>query len=310
MYSGLGVYVERVTFSVDGLKESGRVCRPLKAGPFRVLVLAHGGFSGLNGGWQDPYSLCATIARAGWAVVAPSYRGEDTSEGKVEVCRGEVDDTLTMLGLALNQNWADRARVAMLGMSHGGCVVLRALERGAQVDAAVSISGVTDWSATDRFLRDGFRAGGPDSGEQAAVLNAVEVSIGGSSDQLPEAYRERSPLTHAADLAARDTSLLLIHGVADQLVPIDATCEFASTSDFIRYHLDAKKRPVASAPATCGSGGPRWEPGALPLTTWPGKRYLVALDGARHYGDAGKANTTMMYIATMFLSAKVPAPSS
>ena len=63
--------------------------------------------------------------------MSSEYRGEGGSEGRKEVCLGEVDDVLQMLAIADVQPYVKPDRVLMWGGSHGGCVTLRAIERGA-----------------------------------------------------------------------------------------------------------------------------------------------------------------------------------
>ena len=113
-----------------------------------MLISNHGGFAGLPD-WDDPKGFCALAAKAGWVMAESSYRGEDGSDGEIEVCLGEVDDVLAMLEVVRSQSYADPDRIAMLGVSHGGCVTSRAVERGADVDVAAEIAGPADWNAAD-----------------------------------------------------------------------------------------------------------------------------------------------------------------
>ena len=114
--------IERVSYSSSGLRIWGEVCRPAQAGPHRVLVFTHGGFSGITDAFGITWEggTCEALAESGWVVLASSYRGEDGSDGKIEVCLGEVDDVLEMTRIGLDQPYADPSRVAVLGGSHGG----------------------------------------------------------------------------------------------------------------------------------------------------------------------------------------------
>jgi X-Pro dipeptidyl-peptidase (S15 family) len=152
------VVVERVSYGGTGTQPRvfGQVCRPTGgATKHPVVVLNHGGFSGLKGDADG--GLCVTLARKGYVAIEASYRGEDGSQGNVEACLGEVDDVLAMLTVALVQPYADSAHVGMLGSSHGGCVTLRALERGAPVRVAADGFGITD--RQDRQVTSGSVAG-------------------------------------------------------------------------------------------------------------------------------------------------------
>ena len=139
-----GTYrVERVSYRVGGLLVWGQICRPTADGAWPVLIFDHGGFDGLGAEWDG--SLCAG-AQNGLVIAASSYRGEDGSDGSVEVCLGEVDDVLTLASIVRRKPYADGARLAVLGGSHGGCITLRAIERGFDAVAAADLFGVTDWA--------------------------------------------------------------------------------------------------------------------------------------------------------------------
>lgn len=305
-YSDTAVTAEQVEFRVGQLREKGLVCRPTRAGRLRVLVLAHGAFGGIAEDPKVPHTQCADAARTGWAVIEPSYRGEDGSDGKVEVCLGEVDDVMAMLDIALHQSWADPARVGMLGLSHGGCIALRAVERGIAVQAVATISAPTDLAAADRYLWERFRKGGPDAGEQAAVVNDIERAIGGSADKLPQDYLDRSPNHFLGDLEKTRAALLVVHGDDDQLVPVSAACDFAARAGFASFHLDTRGRNANRELAACGKLGPAWKRDPAPYDNWPAGRFFVTIVGSRHIGQGGAMDEAMFYLAANFLNTRVP----
>ena len=70
---------------------------------------------------------------------------------------------LAMIEVGLAQPWADPDRVVMAGMSHGGCVTLRALQRGAPLHEALALVPPTDMAALYRYLT-----------ERVGVLDGVE----------------------------------------------------------------------------------------------------------------------------------------
>ena len=136
------IVIEKVSYRSDGYRIFGQVCRPKAAGAFPVIVNNHGGAVGLGPEWNG--GSCASAARNDLVTVQSSYRGEDGSEGPIELCLGEVTDVLEMMTIALRKPYADPARVVMWGASHGGCVTTRAVQRGAPVLAAVDVFGITD----------------------------------------------------------------------------------------------------------------------------------------------------------------------
>jgi dienelactone hydrolase len=212
------VVIEKVSYRSGALRVFGQVCRPASAGPHPVMVLNHGGFEGLAGEWNG--GMCRNAAeQLGYVVVESSYRGEDGSEGRIEICLGEVDDVLAMLDIALQQPYADRRRVVMWGGSHGGCITTRAFQRGAPVHAAADVFGPGDLAATFAFWQAQIAAGSPYAQVYRDLVDVTTRAAGGTPAQVPAAYAARSPARFAADLARRPEPFLIVHGVTDLLVP-------------------------------------------------------------------------------------------
>jgi dipeptidyl aminopeptidase/acylaminoacyl peptidase len=290
------VVIEAVTYRSSGLRVVGQVCRPNAPGRHRVYIYAHGGFAGIADGLGMQWNggACEALAAEGWVVVVPAYRGEDGSEGTIEICLGEVDDLLEMSRIALAQSYSDPDRVAIVGASHGGCITLRALQRGLRAQVAVDMFGPTDWASVYRF----WEAQGDAS---IALFHTV---IGGTPDELPDAYAQRSPMTFAG-LDRFEGSLLVAHGVADELVPQWNSCALAAVEgNFASYHVDVFQRIVPTAPLGCTAFGQTWE--AQPVApTWPGTRFLAMFDGAGH-GATVPIGDALQATAATFLAVKGP----
>lgn len=293
------IVVEQVSYrSADGTLVSGQVCRPNDAQTHPVLALDHGGFAGLttdvNGG------LCVVLARQGVVVLEASYRGEDASSGAVEVCLGEVDDVLTMLAIGLAQPYADPAHVGIHGSSHGGCITLRALERGAPVRAASEGFGITDMAADYAYWQAELAGGGsPYASVIQSLVDRLDTSVGGPPSAFPDAYRARSPVAFASALAG--VPLMIAHGTADPLVSLAQSCTFAATvGGFAAYHLDGNQAVVTTAPAGCD--GMIWLAGPLPSATWPDMRYLLVFDGVGHEFSSTGGKAMALDLVTFVLA--------
>ena len=301
------VVMERVTYKSGDLTILGQVCRPADPGPHPVLIFNHGGFGGLPD-WEDPKGFCATTAKMGWAVAESSYRGEDGSEGDVEVCAGEVDDTLAMLRTMRGQTYADPDRIAMFGVSHGGCVTSRAVERGADVDVAVDVAGPADWGpliktvdraaklpSTSPTLKQIYRT----------TVDRVEDAIGGSPDQFPERYAQRSP--DPKKIARWDKPFLIMHGAADTIVPVQQSCALANkVGDFRAQRIDTQGGVVPQAPAGCGQLNWNDPPGSSTVD-FDADRYLLVYDEVDHFLVDNNGLTQMTKDLFRFLEAKLPA---
>ena len=300
-----GVIIEKVTYKSGDLMILGQVCRPPGAGPHPVIMWNHGGFAGIPD-WNRKNGICAVAARAGWVLAESSYRGEDGSGGRIEVCLGEVDDVLAMLDVVRAQSYADSQRIAMIGLSHGGCITSRAVERNADIDLAVDIAGPTDWnslvpalkrSASNESTRPGLR------GMHRTLVSKVENAVGGTAEQYPERYAARSP--DAEKIAQWDKPFLILHGSDDTIVPLQQSCAFADEiGDFKAYRLDAAGGVERKAPAGCEAL--TWNGPPTPVGTFNADRYLLSYDGVDHFlvGNNGRFRMRSDYLE--FLEAKLP----
>lgn len=275
-----GYVVERVTYLAGGLTIVGQVCRPVAPGRYPILLFNHGGFSGLGAEWDG--ALCGGAAN-GFVIAMSSYRGEDGSQGGVEICAGEVDDTLQLLTVVGAQPYADATRAVMLGASHGGCITLRAIARGAPVAAAADLFGPVHWGAiyTDLSGRLALGAAGDLAVTYRDIVDRLTVATGGTPDTVPDAYAARSPLFEVTAIAAAHPDLMVVHGVDDLIVPVEQSCALAAgLTGLVAHHVDgsggATSQPLARCPYLAWSASP------LPSPSWPGHRYLLVHEGAGH----------------------------
>ena len=298
------VVSEKVSYRSQGLRIFGLVCRPSAPGRYRLLVVNHGGFGGLSGLGQFKPDACAGFVRDGWVVVESSYRGEDGSEGAVEVCLGEVDDVLAMLAIARRLPYVDDTRVAMIGYSHGGCITMRAVERGAPVQAAVDVFGEKDWQDDFHYWQSEHAT---DPGATDENLHVLRDTTGGGPDDMPDAYVARSPLSYVAALDAFQGAYMTVHGAKDDQAHVRDTCRFAAVAEgMLAYHVDEKMAVVTSEPHGCERTSVRWLPGPKPTAPWPGARYVVVYDGAGHEIES-PSGRAMNADAFSFLAAKLSA---
>jgi dienelactone hydrolase len=118
---------------------AGDLRLPDGAGPFPVVVLAHGcgGVGNVERGWVAP------LNRAGYATfVLDSFTPRDLQEvctqGRVLVPVQRIPDAYGALRILVTHPRIDAARVALMGFSHGGSLALTAATRWAQQTYAAS----------------------------------------------------------------------------------------------------------------------------------------------------------------------------
>ena len=292
------VIVEDVTYRSDGYLIHAHLCRPSAAGAHPALVYNHGGFQGLA---IDPEAArCTQTAQLGFVWLGSSYRGEDGSEGSVEVCLGEVTDVLEMVRIADAQPYVDAAHVVMYGGSHGGCITERAVQRGVPVVAAADLFGPTDWASLYAY----WQTQGS-SGIYPQLIAVMNQAVGGPPSTHADAYAQRSPLHFMADFPA-SVPLFVAQGAADTIVPPIQSCTLAQGIGLASYHDDGAGHELAAVPPGCEGTGVPSQSGQRPEPSWPGSRYLVVYDGLGHETQSAPAQTMIQDVAT-FLMAKLGA---
>ena len=194
----------------DGLRTQAWALTPAGEGPWPTVLQVHGG----------PYAAAAgsvymiefeLLASAGFAVLTGNFRGSlgYGSEFSRQMAgdwgrKGSLDHH-ALLDEAIRTGIADSDRLGVYGISHGGfaaCWLTATSDRFKAAVAENPITSFTTWFAT-MDTAWWFRG-----------------EFGGTPDDVPEVYRERSPLTYAPACA---TPLLLIVGESDMVChPIES----------------------------------------------------------------------------------------
>ncbi len=108
---------------------------------YPLIVLNHGSERGVSERYR---AVALELARRGYVVVAPTFRGrgglEGRSQGLVEYGKGEVIDLLQLAQLARKLKYVDPTRSGIIGEGHGATATLLAMERSNVFHAAVVVS--------------------------------------------------------------------------------------------------------------------------------------------------------------------------
>jgi dipeptidyl aminopeptidase/acylaminoacyl peptidase len=158
-----------------------------------VILFVHGGVHGDFG--LGHLGRVRDLVRQGYVIVAPEYRGS-TGYGRrfydaIDYGGREVDDVIAARDfLAREAPWADLERTAVMGYSHGGYIALFAVIRRPELfRAAVAHVPVADLPARMRTHPAWYEA-----------LFAAQPAYGGTLEENPRPYVERSPSSHARSL--------------------------------------------------------------------------------------------------------------
>lgn len=247
--------MERVVYASDGLRVVAYVYAPARptTASLPVVVFNRGGYvRGDVGAEFAP--VFRRLARGGYAVIAPLYRGSDGGEGRDEMGGADLADLLNVVPLAANLGFADTSRLHLYGESRGGMMVFQALREGFPARSAAVFGAFTD---LDSLV-------GSDPERYAKVCEAIWP---GFEARRAEIAGPRSALRWAERLRA---PLLLMHGGADSEVSPALTLHLAerllSLGREVELHVYAGdghtlKRNRADRDARAAAWFRRHEPG-------------------------------------------------
>jgi acetyl esterase/lipase len=192
------------------------VYRAAAAGARRpAVVLIHGG--GMwTGSRQDMAEMAIALALAGYVAFSIDYRLVDAASGRNR-WPSQLDDAqraVRWVRAEADAYGVDPERVGALGWSAGGqlAALLGMRERRDDGDAALAayasrVSCVVDL-AGDVDLA---------AYTEPPALDEVVALLGGTPAEVPDRYRDASPLSWVGEETA---PFLVIHGAADDVVPV------------------------------------------------------------------------------------------
>ena len=190
--------------SEDGLEIEGIVIYPVnyQAGKkYPLLLHIHGGPAGVfSNSFRAAYQVWAGL---GYLQLLPNVRGSSgytdaLLRGNMQDIGGrDYEDLMTGVDAVIDKGLADPDKMAVRGWSYGG------------------ILGGTTVTKTDRFKAASLGAMVSDWTSEYGIGFNHDIRlwyIGGTPWENPDAYRQKSPLTHAENIV---TPVLLMHGMGD-----------------------------------------------------------------------------------------------
>lgn len=176
--------------------------------PAPVVVLIHGGF------WRAAFDRTHTgpmgsaLAAAGYVVAVPEYRRTGQEGGGWPGTFDDITAALAAMPALLAPYGSGPA--TLVGHSAGGQLALWAASRSAPgVRGVVSLAGCADLVMCARL--------GLDDG-------ATDLLLGGSPDEVPDRYGLADP----ARLPTPRVPVTVVHGTADDRVPVEVSRSYAA----------------------------------------------------------------------------------
>jgi dipeptidyl aminopeptidase/acylaminoacyl peptidase len=196
-----------ISFESDGLKVYGFMNTPKGSGPFPVVLVLHGYVN--PRAYRTPYTYTQRyadmLARAGFLVIHPDYRGHGRSEGdevQGNLFRtGYAIDVLNLIEYAKRLPNVNPNAIGLFGHSMGGGISTRVLAVSDDVKAAVLYGAMSaDEQANTKQISEVFRAG--------ARIPEQDVPL--------SEYAAISPINYLGDMTA---AIEIHHGERDNQVP-------------------------------------------------------------------------------------------
>jgi len=188
----------------DGLNIHGWLYRP-KTASRKVIVYVHGGPTAHSEDAINP-QIQYFVSR-GFNVLAPNYRGSTGYGAEFEDLirvngwgSDEQEDIWAGVKALIERGIAEKGKIGITGTSYGGYSSWYGITKAPElISAAVPICGMTDLIVDYETTRPDLR---PYS----------EEMMGGSPKDVPERYRERSPINFVHQIKGK---LMIVQGAQD-----------------------------------------------------------------------------------------------
>lgn len=195
------VRLEEITYWSDGYKVKGMLAEPVEEGMYEGIVYLRGGIQHV--GMVRP-SRIAQFASQGFIVFAPYYRGNRGGEGRDEFAGEDRQDAVNAVDVLKQHPNVEKERIHLYAFSRGGLMALWTAILREDVCSVVIWAGMSDVVFTYNERKD--------------MRRMMKRVIGGTPNNMPDAYRERTALFRINEIEA---PLLIIHGMKDEHVSFE-----------------------------------------------------------------------------------------
>jgi dipeptidyl aminopeptidase/acylaminoacyl peptidase len=210
--------LETITYLSDGLRVKAYLYKPRSTGTQQYPVIIFNRDDRQEG---DVGFLFAPyfdrLAKYGFIILAPQYRGSAGGEGRDEFGGADVDDIMNLAAVLKQLTFIDSRNVFMYGDGRGGMMAFQAIRNHFPMNAAATIGAFSSLEAL--FSTD-------------SAMRAARDSIFPLYAQHKDAIdSKRSAIQWPGELR---TPILLMHGGADAVVSPLQTLELAAALERLK----------------------------------------------------------------------------
>jgi dipeptidyl aminopeptidase/acylaminoacyl peptidase len=188
-----------ITYLSQGLKVKGYLVVPDSASPSPAVIYCRGGIRRVG---MVRKRRIFSMARRGYVVFAPFYRGNEGGEGREDFGGEDRHDLFEAIKVVQALDEVQPGPVSLIGFSRGALMAMQAAKECEGVGPVVVWGGVSD-------LLDTY--------EERVDLRRMLKRVVGHPVKQNEAYLQRSPYYWAEQVRS---PILIIHGTKDPLVGV------------------------------------------------------------------------------------------
>ena len=153
------------------------MAEPITEGKYEGIIYLRGGMQHI--GMVRP-SRIAQFASQGFVVFAPYYRGNRGGEGRDEFAGADRQDAVNAVDVLKQNPKTNAEKIHLFAFSRGGIMALWTAILRDDITSVVTWAGVSDVVFTYKERKD--------------MRRMMKRVIGGTPNNLPDAYRERTAL--------------------------------------------------------------------------------------------------------------------